>query len=202
LKPAWVKHTIYQGLFDTALGGLEAARLSCVGPPDQNELARIESIIWKQDRPGQRLFSLAGFREVAPDLVVLVNDEGTIAHRLLQEAADILTGSEAALRHISVVEMRFDRLLSRAERQRNTIIHGYRPPQGVISNVDAFLATLGSYASRDLFRYLVGDDPAKLPLQRERQAFEQGKGLVEDGAGLVPSLFPEETDPAGAASPA
>lgn len=193
LKPAWIKGTIYGELFDTALGGLELARFRA----GRDELKRIESLLWRSGRPGERLFSLAGFEQVAEDLLRLVDDEGTIADRLLRRATRLIADTAAALEHIAELERRFERLLARSERQRNTIIHGHLPPHALVVGAAAFLGNAGSYVARDLFRHDTGQEAKGLPLAKERAAFERARLALADGDRLVPTLFPEESVPAG-----
>lgn len=193
LKPAWVKGAIYGELFETALGGLEAARFQAGG----EAFGRIESLLWRRERPGERLFSLAGFELVAEDLLQLVDDEGTIADRLLRRAVRLTTDPAAALGHIETLEGRFERLLARSERQRNTTIHGHLPPHALVDGAAAFLANVGSYVARDLFRHDIGQKAEGLPLAREQAAFARARVALAEGNRLVPSLFPEESVPVG-----
>jgi hypothetical protein len=189
LKPVWVKGTIYGELFDTALGGLEVARFQ----PDRDEFERIESLLWRDGRAGERLFSIAGFEKVAEDLLRLVNDEGTIADRLLRRAVRLIANSAVALAHIEAIEKRFERLLARSERQRNLTIHGHLPPHALVEAATTFLGNVGSYATRDLFRHDTGEEAKGLALTRERTAFERAKLALADGDRLVPMLFPKES---------
>jgi hypothetical protein len=189
LRPAWVRRAIYGELQDAAVAGLEVTRTG----PDLGELRRIESRVWRPDRPGRKLFSLAGFAQVAGDLLALVNDEGTVADRLLRQTIDLLDDPAVALRRIETLEARFERLLDRSERQRNTVIHGHLPPPALVEAGRSFLWTLGAYAVSDLFRHDTGEEPASLPLVGGRDAFERAKDALGRGARLVAALFPEET---------
>jgi hypothetical protein len=189
LKPAWVKGTIYEELFDAALGGLEVAQ----SQPDRDEFERIEPLLWRNGRPGERLFSISGFEQAAEDLLRLVNDEGTIADRLLRRAVRLIADSAAALEHIDALERQFERLLARSERQRNMTIHGHLPPHALVEAATTFLGKVGSYAARDLFRHDTGQEAEGLSLARERTAFEHAKLALADGDRLVPTLFPEES---------
>jgi len=192
LKPAWVKGTIYSELLETALGSLEAARLRGAG----KELNGIESLLWREGRAGERLFSLAGFAQAAEDLLRLVDDEGTVADRLLRRAARLIADPAAALGHVEALEGRFDRLLARSERQRNTTIHGHLPPPALVEAAAAFLGNLGAHAARDLFRHDTGLVATGLPLAKEQEVFERARLALAAGDRLVPALFPEESAPA------
>jgi hypothetical protein len=192
LKPAWVKGTLYSELFESALGGIEVARLRGAG----EELDGIESLLWRDGRAGERLFSLAGFAQAAEDLLRLVNDEGTIADRMLRRAASVIADPAAALRHVEALEGQFNRLLARSERQRNTTIHGHLPPPALVEAAAAFLESVGAHAARDLFRHDTGQDSMRLPLAREQTAFERARLALAAGDRLVSALFPEESVPA------
>lgn len=189
LKPAWIKGTIYAELFETALGGREVAQFR----PDRDEFERIESLLWQDGRPGEKLFSLTGFEQVAEDLLRLVDDEGTIADRLLRRTVRLIADPVAALEHIEALDKQFERLLARSERQRNTIIHGYLPPHALVKAAAIFLKNASSYATRDLFRHDMGQEAKALPLARERVIFERAKLALADGDRLVSTLFPEES---------
>jgi hypothetical protein len=196
LRPAWVKGTIYDELFEAALGGLEVAR-SKTG--DHEEFRRVESLLWRRGQPGERLFSLTGFEGVADALLRIVDDEGTVADRLLRRATSLMSDPAAALRHIDALEGQFERLLARSERQRNTTIHGHLPPSALVEGAAAFLGNLGSYAARDLFRHDTGEAAEGLPLVREQATFQSATTALAHGDRLVQALFPEESDdgPAG-----
>lgn len=191
VKPAWVKGTIYRELFETALGGIEAARLREAGA----DLDGIESLLWRDGRAGERLFSLAGFAQAAEDLLRLVDGEGTVADRLLRRAARLIADPVAALEHVEALEGRFDHLLARSERQRNTTIHGHLPPRALVEAAAAFLRNVGAYAARDLFRHDTGENPMGLPLAREQAAFERARLALAAGDRLISALFPEESIP-------
>lgn len=192
LKPAWVKGTLYSELFETALGSLEAARLRGAG----KELEGIESLLWRNGRAGERLFSLAAFAQTAENLLRIVDDEGTVADRLLRRAARLIDDPVTALAHIKALEGRFDRLLARSERQRNTTIHGHLPPPALVEAAATFLGNVGAHAARDLFRHDTGQVATGLPLAKEQETFERAKLALAAGDRLVPTLFPEEPAPA------
>jgi hypothetical protein len=192
LLAPWIKYTLYDELFDAARSGLAVPEYQAVSPQQEKEFSRLDALIWCPERPGRRLFSLAGFRQAAADLLSAVDDEGTAAHRLVSAAAEILASHITAAERLDQLQLRFHRLLVRSERQRNTIIHGGLPPAGLLANVDAFLRTLGAYAAQDALRHT---QPGEVPLERlkrEREEFLEAMSAIEAGGNLIDCLFPEE----------
>lgn len=192
LLAPWIKYTLYDELFDAARSGLAVPEYQAVSPQQKKEFSRLDSLIWHPEQPGRRLFSLSGFRQAAADLLSAVGHEGTTAHRLVSAAAEILASHTAAAERLEQLQLRFQRLLVRSERQRNTIIHGGLPPGGLLTNVDAFLRTLGAYAAQDALR---DTQPGEVPLKRlkrEHEEFLKARSAIEAGGDLIDCLFSEE----------
>jgi hypothetical protein len=192
LLAPWIKHTLYDELFDAARSGLAVTEYQAVSPQREEEFRRLDSLIWHPERPGRRLFSLSGFQQTVDDLLTAIDDEGTAAHRIVSAAAELLSSKSAAVRHIDQLQLRFQRLLARSERERNTIIHGGLPPASLLTNVDSFLRTLGAYAAQDALR---GTQPGEVPLERlerEHEEFLEARSAIDAGGDLIDCLFPEE----------
>ncbi len=106
-------------------------------------------------QPGTRDYTLPEqtkkMASTLPPLVPLLAP-GSMEERIVREAVEVLTEADAALKRLFVLGQRADRMLDRANRQRNAIVHGTGSTEAVIQNVEPFIVRLADYAADEPLR--------------------------------------------------
>lgn len=182
LKAPWVRLTLGNGMLDAAVAATS-------GLPDRythnaEQHREIQDRVWPQSEPGVRMVDHAELAKVHADYGHLW-EENAFSGRIVRAACAVLTDPQAALMALTWLEARFDRLVARTERQRNSLIHGTRPAYGVLDTIDRFVNDLNAYMAQESLRTA---ESGQTPLQelerwrieglRRRQELEQGSDPV------------------------
>ncbi|UGS36106.1 hypothetical protein [Capillimicrobium parvum] len=156
LKARWVLDVLRQDLGDAALTAVRDMRWKAHNPTAEDDLLHLvlsgsDPTSWKVSHRG-----LATARATYGDQWA----SGSLAVRLVERADTALNDPTVALARLDELEDRFTTLLERAERQRNSLIHGGRPVDGVLATVDDFVTTLNDLvAEESMHAAETGDDP-------------------------------------------
>jgi hypothetical protein len=167
LRAAWVDYTLRNEMLDA---GTVAAPLNRdVSIAHLAVYDEVRAAIWLPATAGKHTFSATGLSSISPKLISVL-DDGSIERRVIGEAAAVLDDPNAARVRMKALGWRFDRLLARAERQRNAIVHGTGVHEPVLATVDNFLRVLVLYVAQEaMSRAVTGDEPlAGLERMRSR----------------------------------
>jgi hypothetical protein len=183
LRALWVTDTLSHEIHDAvfaAHGGVE----NSFGPTElKNRLLSMlnGASTWHD------LF--ADFLPVAPDALAALTP-GSMAHRIVRDAVDVLTSPEKALTRLNELGQRFDRLLARSERQRNALVHGTGTTDAALHSVDVFVRVLAKYAAGEALNSAEGRKEPLVALEQLRiKALEQ-RARLEVGEAPVEVLWP------------
>ena len=183
LRAPWVKDTLSQEIRDAVFAAHNGVEKS-FGPTELKN--RLLGMI---TGPSTWHDLFADFLPVAPDALAALTP-GSMAHRIVRDALDVLTSPEKALRRLNELGQRFDRLLARSERQRNALVHGTGTTDAALRGVDEFVRVLANYAAREA---LDSAESGKQPLvgleQKRVQALERAAQL-ESGEAPLEVIWP------------
>lgn len=116
-------------------------------------------------------------------------DKLTIEHRMVREASDWVSTGEAMASHIDELDRRFRRLLARAIRQRNAVVHGAQAVPGVIATCEPFIFELcGQVVAHALTAAGKGEDLVDW-LEAERAAWLRQRAALHEGKQPAAILF-------------
>lgn len=189
LKGPWVRLTLENELFDAAI----AATSGLPGRHTHNAKAykEIHDLVLPGHEPGLRIVSYAGLATIQAEYGDLW-ERNAFSGRIVREACAVLTEPNAALAALERLEARFDRLIARTERQRNSLIHGTRPTQAVLATIDHFVRTLNAYVAQESIRTAGSGEVPLRQLERWRmQGLARHQQLLEGEDPLI-VLFPNE----------
>jgi hypothetical protein len=183
LKAPWVRLTLGNEMLDAAV----AATSGLPGRYTHNAAQYREILdgVLPEREPGLRMVNHAELAKVHAACGHLW-EANAFSGRIVREACAVLTDPQAALALLVRLEARFDRLVARTERQRNSLIHGTRPAYGVLNTIDRFVNDLNAYMAQESLRTA---ESGQTPLQElehwrvaallRRQKLEQGNDPVE-----------------------
>lgn len=142
------------------------------------------------DGPG-RNFSVRGFASVGHKALTVM-PAGSMEHRLIRDALNVLTSPAAAHQRLVELGRRFDLLLARTERQRNALVHGTGVADGVLATVDEFIITLARYAAKEAMdQALTGHEPL-IEFERMRIAALEEEVRLSAGENPLDVLYPPD----------
>ena len=116
---------------------------------------------------------VGGLADLAPEVLAALL-VGSMDHRIVREVTAVLRSPEQALKRLRLLGKRFDRLLARAERQRNALAHGTGTTETVLRAVDSFVAVLAQYVAQEAVRQATTGKEPLIEFERQRiEAIEQ-----------------------------
>jgi hypothetical protein len=188
LKGPWVRLTFENELLDAAIAGTSGLP----GRHTYNAEAyrEIHDLVLPEHEPGIRIVSYAGVAGVQTRYGHLW-EANALSLRVVREASAALTDPIATLEMLSRLEARFDRLIARTERQRNSLIHGTRPTQGVLTTIDGFVSTLNAYVAQESIRTAETGGTPLQQLEQWRVEALARRQRVETGENPLDVLFPD-----------
>lgn len=195
LKAPWLRHTLADDLLDAGAVAVwhMPNRGGMLDRSDANaELFReADATVFPQQEPGRGIFSPSGLATMADRLLAAL-PEGSLDHRVVRDATEVLCSSEAALARVQELEERFERLLKRAERQRNAVVHGTGTAPAVLETVERFLHLTGRYVAQENMRSAETGEERLIELERSRYRLLDEKARLQSGDDPVEVLFPGE----------
>ncbi|MCA1679167.1 MAG: hypothetical protein LC777_09605, partial [Actinobacteria bacterium] len=96
---------------------------------------------------------------------------------------------EKASAWLTALEGRFRCLLARTERQRNAIVHGQRPTEGVLASIDEFVRDLGRLVAQESMRSAETGQPPLSQLERWRVDLLEEHARLSAGESPLQVLF-------------
>jgi hypothetical protein len=189
LKAPWVRLTLENELLDAAI----AATNGLPGRHTHNADAyrEIHDLVLPEHEPGLRVVSYAGLATVQAEYGDLW-ERNAFCGRIVREACAVLTEPNVALAALERLEARFDRLIARTERQRNSLIHGTRPTQAVLATIDDFVRTLNAYVAQESIRTAESGEIPLRQLERWRMQGQARHQQLREGDDPLVALFPSE----------
>jgi hypothetical protein len=148
---------------------------------------------WVSSRDSIRFqTNIRSFFAVIDRVEPLLPREGFVLRRRLRDAARWAADAGDARRRHQELESDFDRLLNRAVRQRNAVIHGIRTVPEVVATVEPFVARMAAnLASWAVSGAVNGRDFAET-LEAERAASRQKLWrLGSSDTGVIDILYPD-----------
>jgi hypothetical protein len=131
----------------------------------------------------------ANFLSVAPDALAALTP-GSMAHRIVRDAVDVLTSPEKALTRLKELGQHFDRLLARSERQRNALVHGTGTTDAALRSVDMFVRVLANYAAGEALGSAEGRKQPLVALEQRRIQALEHRARLECGEAPLEVLWP------------
>jgi len=132
----------------------------------RNELDGLEQ--WLVSGGERFTINLAAFMRMADSVVALLPSTSRLTRRAVRQVARWAADPVSAREHLAQVEQRFDALLARALRQRNSVVHGLETVPEVVSSVEPFVARLGGFVvAQAVHGAAIGEDPVEA-LERGR----------------------------------
>lgn len=191
LRAPWMRYTLYGDLMDAASAALYLM-------PDRDganaELFReLHDRLFPEMGPGSRSFDLAQLKEcLARAAPVLPN--GSMQHRLARDALAIVSDGKSATTAVAALDRRFQRLLGRAERQRNALTHGTGTDDAVVETVDSFATLLTRLVAQEATRQATTGQQPLVELEKWRAELTDVESTLT--AGTEPTEFIAWVDPA------
>jgi hypothetical protein len=200
LLDAWTFRALNDEFFDAAYHGIwSLPRPFGRGPSLQGEL---REAILPSTGPVSFEFKVRRFIERVGDLVAAL-PEATMQHRMASEVSASVASPRDALRRLGELDSSFRRLLARAIRQRNAVVHGAATVPAVVRRCEPFVSQLSRYVVGQRIA-AVGDNEelldrlehARAAWLRQREALERGVA-PEDVlfAGSLRERTPTRSDP-------
>lgn len=187
LEAPWVEYTLLRELTDA--GHTAAAFIpGRWEEPNSTLFIEVHDAVWPEQAPGRRRFNAHGLAEQAPR-VLAVLPEGSMQHRLVRNAAAVLTSPEAALTQVGALRSRFERLLDRTERSRNALVHGTGTVQAVLASVDHFVTVLARYVAQEAMRQAETGKEPLIELEHARIRLLDQEARLQSGEAPVNVFF-------------
>jgi hypothetical protein len=142
LRAPWVKETLNIELRESAFVAFNHIELGGGAPGLQ---ARLLDLITTTQTWREFMCAYAPMTVEAQGVL----PEGSLEHRVVREAAAVLNDPVAAQRTLRHLGVRFDRLLDRAERQRNALVHGTGTTDAALTAVDHFVVVLAELVAHE-----------------------------------------------------
>lgn len=183
LKARWVTHALNHEMRDAAyeaFNGLESFG-------ENEELKRRVFATFEKSRPWTEF--MADFAGVAPEAVAALR-VGSMQHRIVRDAVTALTSAKAALQRRRELGRRFDRLLARAERQRNALVHGTGTTEAVLEGVSDFVLVLVGYVAREVMSSAEHQREPLIELEELRVRALDQDARLEAGDSPLDTLWP------------
>lgn len=123
------------------------------------------------------------------DLLACV-EAGTMEARMLAEVKARTADGASAYRWLRECEIRFERLIARARRQRNAITHGTRTVAEVVASIEPFLDQVAGCLAGALHVSVEQNTQLSTLLAGYAATWEKRKAALEAGADPATELFP------------
>ena len=112
--------------------------------------------------------NLGTFMRTAANIGPLLPSTSRLTRRGVRQVAKWAANPIGTREELARVEQRFDALLARALRQRNSVVHGLETVPEVVSSVEPFVARLGGFVvAQAVHGAAIGEDPVEA-LERGR----------------------------------
>ena len=184
LKARWVTHALSYEIYDAAFEALSGVERLAV---NQELTQKLRSTVEKS-RPWSEF--IADFAGVAPEAVATAR-VGSMSHRIVRDAVTVLSSAQVALERRRELGRRFDRLLARAERQRNALVHGTGTNEAVLHGVSDFVLVLVGYVSREAMSSAEGKQEPLIELEELRVRALDQDARLQAGDSPLAVLWPQ-----------
>jgi hypothetical protein len=186
LRDAWTFRALNDELFDAAYHGIWSlpGRFEA-GPSLQAELR--EAVLPHTGHVSFE-FKARRFIERVDDLVAAL-PESTMQHRMASEASASVASSQDALRRLGELDSSFRRLLARAIRQRNAVLHGAATVPVVVRSCESFVSQLSRYVVSQRIAAISEVEEPLDRLEHARAAWLRQREALERGAAPAQVLF-------------
>lgn len=187
LEAPWVEWRLLNDLFDagiSAMAGLNARRAQISQLRD-----RAHDLLFPPAEPGRRPFDEAGLAEMRAEILGAIGP-GYLEHRILRDNGGTLLDPGAALDHLDRLRARFRRLLRRAERQRNAIVHGTGTAHSAAATVDSFVSGLAALVAQEAMRQAETGRAPVSELERKRTELLERLARLKRGEAWL-AIVPE-----------
>lgn len=178
-KALWAWNVFQSELIDAGLYGVEA-----IDDKSGDDYVRLHRGLVTRSRDGaihvDREATVRNASEVASH-----HEPGSLMRRLLAEVEHYALSSTHALTRLTQLEGRFDILLARATRVRNTIIHGGYTVASLPDSVDRFVADLEGFVLGARLYEIEEDTPMAAIMQRWRVNGLDWRRRLEAGEDLA-----------------
>jgi hypothetical protein len=183
LRAPWVKETLNVELRESAYVSFNHLELGAGAPGLQRRLLDLITATqtWREF-----------MRAYAPMAVAAhcVLPEGSMEHRVVREAAAVLNDPEAARQALLRLGIRFDRLLERAERQRNALVHGTATTEAALIGVDHFVEVLAELVAHEAMHNAQARAKPLAGLERARVQALDRDALLELKKSPMTAIWP------------
>jgi hypothetical protein len=186
LLDAWTFRALNDELFDAAYHGIwSLPRSFDQGPSLQGELR--EAVLPSTGHVSFE-FKVRTFIERVGDLVAAL-PESTMQHRMASEVSASVATPRHALRRLGELDSSFRKLLARAIRQRNAVVHGAATVPAVVRSCEPFVSQLGRYVVRQTIAAVSNSEELLDRLEHARAAWLRQREALERGVAPVEVLF-------------
>jgi hypothetical protein len=140
---------------------------------------------------GRNAFTVHADRVLAhiDDLIAYAEPE-TMEARMLAEVKERMADGPSALAWFVECEVRFERLLGRARRQRNAITHGTRTVPEVVASIEPFLDRIAGRLIGALHASVAEHAQLATQLERYRAIWQKRKAALGAGGDPATELLP------------
>jgi hypothetical protein len=186
LLDAWTFRALRDELFDAAYHGIwSLPRSDDAGSSLQWNLR--EAVLPSTGELSFQ-FKVRPFIERVGDLVDAL-PECTMERRMAAEAAESVDSPGEALRRLGELDGHFRRLLARAIRQRNAVVHGAATVPTVVMSCEPFLCRLGRYVVEQTILAVSEEEELLDRLEHARAAWLRQREALRRGAAPAEVLF-------------
>lgn len=189
LRAPWVKYTLNNQLFDAGLSAVHG--LPRGNTENETRHQRVQDAVLPMAGAGQRRFSKRGLVAMSSDALDAL-PEGSMDHRQVRDAVQVLTSSTAAIERLDELGARFDSLLGRSERLRNALVHGTGVHGPTLATIDHFLVVLARYVAQEAMRQAETGQEPLIELERERVSALDCRDRLVSGEDPLDVLAPDD----------
>jgi hypothetical protein len=186
LMDTWSFRQLSDELFDAAYYGIH----SLPGRFASGQSLRQELITNVLPSTGNLSFSfkLKAFLQRMTDLLDALPDS-TMQHRMVVEAASAVSDARDTIAYLEVLDDRFRRLIARAIRQRNAVVHGAATVPAVVHTCEPFVADLGRHVVAQTIAAVSDGEELLDRLEHARAAWLRQRESLRRGTPPAEVLF-------------